>query len=474
MNRFLLKFTIFYSGLLFIIASFKHFLLGNGVGDIGLFEQFTWLIANGKINSISSLALRSPLQDHFSLILILVASLYKVLPYTYTLLGLQSIALGTLPAITCSYLSIERQLNYRYKAIIFSIILCPSIFLVNIANFHPEVITAPLMLIAIHESVQRGFMKYYLSFFFILAAKKSQILFGYGLVIYLLFKKKFGRAYKTFLISTSWWLIAAKFTEVHGDFIQLRLGYLGETKLKILESLLFTPWKIFEEAPLESIILYTIGLILPFLALLGKESFPSLISAFPIYFTNIISANGMQRELYSHYSIAIIPFILYGCIEEINNINQRYNQKSKYYITIVLAIISFLGYGRIVYFQSRYIPRLKEAIALQQVKKEINNDSSVLTSSNYASHFANRENINSFDNIMAGGTDNIKDMKLNDYKHIVLPEIENLNLFKGKFNPVTSQWRLLKMKEILKEAEDLNYNCEIGNEYIRLCSRRVD
>ena len=47
----------------------------------------------------------------------------------------------------------------------------------------------------------------------------------------------------------------------------MRLGYLGESKLKILATLITRPWVIFEEASPEAIILYSLGLFLPFLAL---------------------------------------------------------------------------------------------------------------------------------------------------------------------------------------------------------------
>ncbi|QNI62664.1 hypothetical protein SynTAK9802_02390 [Synechococcus sp. TAK9802] len=50
------------------------------------------------------------------------------------------------------------------------------------------------------------------------------------------------------------------------------MGYLGGIKLEIITTLLSKPWTVFCEASPESILLYTIGLSLPFLALLRLNS----------------------------------------------------------------------------------------------------------------------------------------------------------------------------------------------------------
>ena len=47
--------SIAYASILFVTAAFQHYLFGTQVWDIGLFEQFSWLISEGKIAEISSL-----------------------------------------------------------------------------------------------------------------------------------------------------------------------------------------------------------------------------------------------------------------------------------------------------------------------------------------------------------------------------------------------------------------------------------
>ena len=147
--------TIIYTTVLFGSTALSHFLLASHVWDLGIFEQFNWLIANGHINTISSLRDITPLQDHFALLLLPIALIYKLLPNAYTLLALQSLALGSLTALSaelCRRRNIAPQLTW---ALAIAITLNPYSFLVNRFQFHVEVLTLPLMLLAITETTQK-------------------------------------------------------------------------------------------------------------------------------------------------------------------------------------------------------------------------------------------------------------------------------------------------------------------------------
>ena len=454
--------TVFFSGILFLFAASKQYLLSNDIGDLGFFEQFIWLIANGKINAVASLAGRSPLQDHFSLLLIPISFIYKLIPSTYTLLGLQSMALGVLPGI--AYKSVVKRGGSKLLvfSLVFSIILCPYIFLINLANFHPEVITIPFMLIAILESRKERKWVYFLSLLISLFAKKAQVLFGVGLSLYTLKAGKSYRSIITLLISIAWWLISSKFSAIHGDFIQLRLGYLGSNNFEIVKSLITQPWLILNEASLDSIFFYTLGLVLPFLCLITKRAYPALLGLLPIYFTNIISASGTQRDFGWHYSAGIIPFMIAACID--SSLDWEYSNLKRLKmisnLSIVLVVISFIGYARIGYFQSRYIPRLEESVEFHKFKTLVRKDSSILTNDNYTAHFANREKINIY-------TSNY--LPVSEYDYIVLPEKNNI--IKGKKKLSMDPNREGKVTQIIREAKASGMSCILNNKYIRFCKR---
>ena len=71
--------------------------------------------------------------------------------------------------------------------------------------------------------------------------------FGFGLALYALARGQRTRAGITAGLSLAWWLIATEMSSAGGDHVNIRLGYLGSSKLEILTTLLTRPWSIFAE-----------------------------------------------------------------------------------------------------------------------------------------------------------------------------------------------------------------------------------
>ena len=74
---------------------------------------------------------------------------------TLTLLFIQSFSLACTPAIAGYYIIKTTSWNKLSVGLFVSIFLSPIIFLANIANFHPEVVALPFMLVAIFESQKK-------------------------------------------------------------------------------------------------------------------------------------------------------------------------------------------------------------------------------------------------------------------------------------------------------------------------------
>ena len=457
--------SIAYGSVLFASAAFQHYLFGTQVWDIGLFEQFSWLIGEGQVFTVSSLRNIAPLQDHFSLLLLPIGFIYKLLPSTYTLIGLQSIALGSLPAVA-SHLAVSRRVKTTLIwALICAIVLSPYSFLVNRGDFHPDVLTVPLMVVAIFEATKDRRFSYYFCLLITLFAKNAQALFGIGLCLYCFARGKYTRGLITFVVSLFWWFLATHFSSAGGDHVAIRLGYLGGTKTEMLTTLLSRPWIVFSVASPSDILLYTLGLLLPFLALLRKPALACLLGAAPVYFTNIISGSGIHRELNHHYSVVILAFLIAGCIDSLPliSVKARRVQKNLLVITLIFSLAAFLGYSRIMYYQTRYLPRLSEARAFQSVVSDIDSRESVLTTASYAVHLAGREHISQIEK--------------NSYEQywpfdvVIFPSENALINVGGKLKVVKKTEIGIQMNQILKEAELLEMNCSQPNDYIRLCRR---
>jgi uncharacterized membrane protein len=378
---------------------------------------------------------------------------------------LQSIALGSLPAVA-AYVGVRRQIKARLVwALICAIVLCPYSFLVNRGDFHPDVLTIPFMIVAIFEATQGRRWRYYFCLLITLFAKNAHALFGFGLGLYAIARGRYIRGLITIVISVFWWFLATHLSTAGGDHVAIRLGYLGDTKLEMLATLLVRPWIIFSVASPSEIFLYTLGLSLPFLALLRKPALACLLGAAPVYLVNIVSDSGIQRELNHHYSIPILAFLIAGCLDSMPSISvkARQIQKNIFNITLVLSLVAFLGYSRLMYFKTRYLPRLPEAVAFQSVISGIGSQESVLASSNYVVHLAGREQISQIE----------KD----DYQEkwpfdvIIFPSEEALINVRGRLREVGKTKIGRKMNQVLKSATAAGMNCNQVNDYIRLCRR---
>ena len=455
--------SIVYASILFTAAAFQHYLFGTQVWDIGLFEQFSWLIGEGRLTAISSLRQVAPLEDHFSLLLLPLGAIYKLFPSTFSLIGLQSIALGSLPAVA-SYIAVRRRIKSQLVwALICAIVLCPYSFLVNMGDFHPDVLTIPFMIIAIFEATQRRRWRYYFCLLITLFAKNAQALFGLGLGLYAIAKGRYSRGLITIAISILWWFLATHLSTAGGDHVAIRLGYLGDTKLEMIATLLVRPWIVFSVASPSDIFLYTLGLSLPFLALLRKPAMACLLGAAPVYLVNIISGSGIHRELNHHYSITILAFLIAGCLDSLPLISTKVRQihKNVFNVTLILSFVAFFGYSRLIYFKSRYLPRLPEAVAFQSVVSGIDPQESVLTTSNYAVHLAGRETISQIEK--DGYEQNWP------FEVIVLPSEKALINVRGRLREVGQTKIGRKMSEVIEMANEAGMNCDQPNSYIRFC-----
>ena len=457
-----------YASILFATAAIQHYLFGTQVWDIGLFEQFSWLIGEGRIAEISSLRQVAPLEDHFSLLLLPLGGIYRVFPSTFTLIGLQSIALGSLPAVVAC-LAVKRQIKARLIwTLICAIVLCPYSFLVNRGDFHPDVLTIPFMIVAIFEATQPRRWHYYFCFIITLFAKNAQALFGFGLGLYAIARGRYARGLITIVISTFWWFLATHLSSAGGDHVAIRLGYLGDTKLEMISTLMARPWIVFSVASPSSIFLYTLGLSLPFLALLRKPALACLLGAVPVYFVNIISDSGIQRELNHHYSIPILAFLIAGCLDSMPLISVKVSQiqKNVFNATLILSLVAFLGYSRMMYFKSRYLPRLPEAVAFQSVASGIGPQESVLASSNYVVHLAGRERISQIE----------KDdyQKKWPFDVTLFPSEKALINVRGRLREFGKTKIGRKMNQALVRAKAAGMSCDQANDYIRLCRKDAD
>ena len=117
--------------------------------DLGIFDQAVWLISQGKTPFVTARGVHI-LGDHFSVVLYLIAPIYRLFPSPKTLLFLQTfaLALGAIPA----YGLARKRLKSEPLGLLFGLL-----YLVHPAHqwsltyeFHPDVFATPLLVVAFY------------------------------------------------------------------------------------------------------------------------------------------------------------------------------------------------------------------------------------------------------------------------------------------------------------------------------------
>ena len=130
------------------LAASRHWLLQSNAYDLGLFDQWAWMVGNG-VPPISSMEDVHVLADHGAWIFYGSGLLYWLHPSIHWLLASQALALS-LTAIPLWMLATQAGLSRRLCW--FSCLLWwlqPLVFNVNLFDFHPETWVMPALALAI-------------------------------------------------------------------------------------------------------------------------------------------------------------------------------------------------------------------------------------------------------------------------------------------------------------------------------------
>ena len=132
-------------GLLFwLCAATRHNLLQSNAYDLGLFDQWAWLIGQGR-PPISSMEQVHVLADHGAWLLYFAGAAYSLLPSVQWLLASQAFALS-FTAVPLWWLAEQAGLRPRGCWLICGLWwLQPVVFNTNLFDFHPETWVMPLI-----------------------------------------------------------------------------------------------------------------------------------------------------------------------------------------------------------------------------------------------------------------------------------------------------------------------------------------
>ncbi|MEL4898672.1 DUF2079 domain-containing protein [Crocosphaera sp. Alani8] len=382
------------SVILFICSSLKHILFQSTAWDLAIFDQAVYLISQGKI-PISSFLNIHILGDHAAFIFYPLSLFYKIHPSVYWLLLIQAFVLcfGALPVY---YLSQYHGLT-QSKSLTLSLVylLYPLIFNINLFDFHPDVIAVDSILWSILAAFWNNLGLFIIAIIITLSCKSvlSLTILFMGLWLFF-FQKKYKLGAISIVFSISWFVISTRliipiFSENTANINRHleRFNYLGNSFLEIAQNLIFKPWLLFQGLFNLPNLEYLLLLLIPIIWGLSWQYLAPLIGAFPTLAMNLLSQNGLQKDLLHQYSLPVIPFLMLVVIMTVAAKKSWFRQ-NKY--IIIWSLIGFLALAKYGYFTSRYLESIDTWKANNEAISKIYRKGNVLTSTYIAPHLSQR------------------------------------------------------------------------------------
>lgn len=398
-----LCYFIFYSTL----SLTKHYTYHSTLLDLSNFEQILWNTSHGHWFALSTRPWTDTyLGDHFSLILLLPAFLYKIFPFTFTILLMQTAIIAA-----SGYLIFLVAKNFKFtenQSFIFTLIflLFPSTGLINMMDAHANVFAIPIGLLFLYAYQSKKFNLMTIFFLLLLCVKEdlSLVTAGFGLVLMMSKKDRF---YGIFLVSASIaWLILTvnilipHFTFTGGYEYNAQYAYLGVDAENGITSLIYKPIIVLKALFSLPKITYFVALFGPLIFLpifAGRWFIPIMLGIIPVMldsYTNLSTIN-------YHYPASWLAFVFFALMAGILKISQKLKfNADKIIIPILIIQIVILSAG----LSTNFLPNkyCKSYLCLSKysqpqfnsinhAKELVPQQASLSVSNNLGPHFSKRE-----------------------------------------------------------------------------------
>ena len=388
----LLSIFIISSIILFLCSSLRHFLLQSNAYDLGIFDQAIYLISQGK-EPITTVQGFHIMGDHAAWIHYILAIPYIIYPNVHWLFLIQSVALvsGIIPLY---HLSIHSQLKHSTAiTICISYLLYPVIFNANLFDFHPEVISVPLLLTTILASRINTLVLFCTSIILILGCKAvlSLTIIFLGLWLIIWEKRHLYGLIATisgliwFIISTQ--IIIPSFSGEEAAAVG-RYSYLGDSVFEIIKNLILQPHLILGNIFSLDNLFYLFLLFIPLIWGLSFASLQSLIPAIPCLALNLLSTSLAQKDLVHQYSLPALPFLMLAVITSLSK-GKGFIQDQK--SIIIWSVITFIALSKFTYFGGKYLEYTDNLGATKEAISLVSERGGVYTTSDITPHLTHRE-----------------------------------------------------------------------------------
>lgn len=391
---FLFIFTIFFS--MFSYLGYKN--LMTHTYDFGLQLQVIWNTAYGRWFE-HSIETTNYLGDHFSLLMIFPALLYRIIPHVLTVFLIQT------ACVTFSAYGIYRFFLFKSKnenlSVIIAITYClhwgVGVFLVN--NLHFEVLAMPLLVwgsyfVLTRTKTRFGVMLLLLS----MLGKEDVGLYAGSLGLYMaafekrklgIFLAACGFGFSLLTIS----VLIPLFRSGPSDTL-LRYGIWGDSAFEIIINIIAHPLQVLTHLLNPMHLHYYVKLFFPllFIAFFAPKQ---LLITVPLILVNALANYEAQITLLNQYELTILPAIFIATAYAYKNMLQIKHLKLFIYalpfLLIFFNLALFGGHSFVKTLTNFDKEAYTDAQTLEQIKSRIPETAVVMASNTVGPWFAERE-----------------------------------------------------------------------------------
>ncbi|MEB3266642.1 MAG: DUF2079 domain-containing protein [Cyanobacteriota bacterium] len=300
-------------------AALRHGLLQSNAYDLGLFDQWAWLLAAGQ-PPISSMEGVHVLADHAAWLFPVIALPYRLLASPQWLLASQALALS-LTAVPLWAVARQAGLAPRLAWLVCGLWwLQPVVFNANLFDFHPEVWAMPALAGCFWALRARRSGLWLALLLVVLGCRDGLALVVLGLGLGAALERRWRPALVAGGLGLGWLLLLSRwfYPWLRGEgpkAAAAAYGHLGGSVETIALNLLTRPQLVLQQVSPVDALVYGLLLAVAVAPFWRRASLPTLASALPLVLSNLISSTSSQRTLIHHYNLPVAVIVVVAAVD---------------------------------------------------------------------------------------------------------------------------------------------------------------
>ena len=380
-------------------SALRHGMLQSNAYDLGLFDQWVWLISQGQ-PPISSMEQVHVLADHGAWLLYGAGLLYRLFPSVQWLLGSQALALS-LTAIPLWALGRQAGLNERRCWLACGLWwLQPVVFNTLLFDMHPETWVMPVFAFAIWAERDNRPRLWLLLLVVMLGARDGLVLVIGGMGLDLALRHRWRWSGAAFGLAAGWLLLLSRWL-----YPLLRDGEGPKAAGRMFGYLLDDPLRVIQQLDWSGGLIYLLLLVLPCGLLWRRRSGPVLLIGLPLVLVNLLSASPSYRTLVHHYSLPLAVVAVTAAIDgglwrgglresglRGGGLRGGAGRRGPAW-ALMWASACWLALAKPWFFSGPYLERLPQLVQVQSAIARLAPDDAVLTTSYLVPQLSHRPTI---------------------------------------------------------------------------------